>query len=144
MRTSPAGLSFIKSYEKLSLVGYLPTPDDVPTIGWGHTGPGIKVGMQCTEEKAEAWFEADVAIREVALNVFARVPLTQGQYDALISLCFNIGVAAFKTSTLLRKLNAKDYAGAAAEFPRWNKQNGKELHGLTLRRKAEAEMFKNG
>lgn len=141
MRASQACISFIKGFEKLRLVGYLPTPDDVPTIGWGHTGPGVRVGMICTEAQAEAWFSADVAIREVAIGSFVRAQLTQGQFDALVSLIFNIGVSAFKTSTLLRKLNANDYAGAAAEFPKWNKQKGKELDVLTRRRAAEVVMF---
>ena len=70
-----------------------------------------------------------------------QVPLTQGQYDALVSFAYNLGLAALKSSTLLRLLNARNYAGAAAQFPRWNRAGGKVLPGLTRRREAERVMF---
>jgi GH24 family phage-related lysozyme (muramidase) len=69
------------------------------------------------------------------------VPLTQNRFDALISFTYNLGGSALASSTLLKKLNAKDYKGAAAEFPKWNKAGGKVVSGLTKRRDAEMELF---
>lgn len=130
----------IKKWEKLELKAYLPTPNDVWTIGWGHTHT-TKPGMVINEAQAQALFERDTAWVEAALKKYVKVPLTQNQYDALASLVFNIGEGAFAKSTLLRKLNAKDYEGAANEFPRWNKQKGKVLRGLVRRRAEEMEYF---
>lgn len=147
-RIGPAGLALIKRFEQLRLVAYLPTADDVPTIGWGHTA-GVKLGDRCTEAQAEIWLLADCRGSEDAVNSLVKVPLTQGQFDALVSFVFNVGpdidadtiAEGLGDSTLLKKLNSGDYAGAANEFPRWNKQNGKVLRGLTLRREAERQLF---
>lgn len=140
MKISNAGLDLIKSYEQLRLEAYMPTPDDVPTIGYGHT-KGVKMGDSCTEEQALEWLREDCAEAEECVSKFVRVPLTQNEFDALVSLTFNIGCGAFKGSTLLKLLNSHDYDGAAAQFPRWNKQSGKELAGLTRRRADERRMF---
>lgn len=94
-----------------------------------------------TEQQAQIRFQNLLAPREFAVNQSVRVPLTQNQFDALVSFVYNVGVAAFKGSTLLRKLNNRDYAGAADEFLRWNKSGGKALGGLTRRRAAEKAMF---
>ena len=130
----------IKKWEELRLKAYLPTPNDVWTIGWGHTHT-TKKGMIISEAQAQALFERDTAWVEAAIAKYVKVPLTQNQYDAVASLVFNIGETNFKTSTLVRKLNAKDYEGAALEFPRWNKQKGKVLNGLVRRRAEEMEYF---
>jgi lysozyme len=130
----------IKKWEKLKLEAYLPTPNDVWTIGWGHTHTAKK-GMRISVEQAEELFLRDVDWVNRALKTYVKVPLNQNQYDALASLIFNIGETNFTRSTLLRKLNAKDYEGAAAEFPRWNKQKGKVLRGLVRRRAEEMEYF---
>lgn len=140
MKTSDDGLELIKSYEKLRLEAYKPTPNDVWTIGWGHTY-GVKEGDTCTEEQAEAWLHADVLRVENCVKQCATVPLTQGEFDALVSFAFNLGCNALRNSTLLRKLNAADYDGAAAEFARWNHQGQEVLAGLTARRAAERELF---
>lgn len=132
--------NLIKKWEKLELEAYLPTPNDVWTIGWGHTHT-TKPGMVITVKQAQDLFDRDTAWVEAALKKYVKVPLTQNQYDALASLVFNIGEGAFAKSTLLRKLNAKDYEGAANEFPRWNKQAGKVLRGLVRRRAEEMEYF---
>lgn len=133
----------IKKWEKLRLKAYKPTVNDVWTIGWGHT-KGVTPSMQITKEQAQKFFREDVAWVEDFLNKAVKVPLNQNQYDALASWVFNIGAKNAGTSTLIRKLNAKDYEGAALELPRWNKQKGKTLAGLTKRRSEEMGYFLNG
>lgn len=130
----------IKEHEGLRLQAYLPTPNDVWTIGYGHTGTAHK-GMVITEERAEALLRQDIAWVEDAINKNVVVPLTQNQYDALASLVYNIGAGAFAKSTLLRMLNMGDYKGAADQFLRWDKQKGKTLKGLTRRRAEERDLF---
>jgi peptidoglycan hydrolase-like protein with peptidoglycan-binding domain len=86
----------------------------------------------------------DVGRFEAAVNRLVKVPLSQGQFDALVSFSFNVGEGALADSTLLRKLNARDYKGARREFARWNKGGGRVLPGLTRRRAAEAKLFGGG
>lgn len=130
----------IKKWEALRLEAYKPTPNDVWTIGWGHTSTA-KQGMKITRAEAEKLFDQDVAWAVDAVNQLVKVGLTQHQFDALVSFTFNVGAGAFKGSTLLRKLNVGDYEGAANEFPRWNKQGKKVLRGLVRRRAEEQEYF---
>lgn len=135
----------IKESEGLRLKAYLPTPDDVWTIGWGHT-KGVQPWMTITKEQAEQFLTEDLEWVEEVLRTQVKVPLNQNQYDALASFVFNLGGTNFANSTLLRKLNAGDYKGAADEFPKWNKQrqkNGKmvALTGLTKRREEERNLF---
>lgn len=139
--TSPKGQDFIKGFETLCLVAYMPTPDDVPTVGWGTT-QGVKMGDSIDRETAQAYFERDLRVFEVCVNGSVKVNLTQGQFDACVSLCYNIGCKAFRTSTLVRLLNnGATPSIAALQFIRWNKQGSKVLKGLTRRREAEAELF---
>ena len=140
MQISETGLDLIKSFELCRLEAFLPTPHDVWTIGWGHTA-GVKEGDTCTQEQADEWLKGDVGKSEGCVNGAVTVPMTQGEFDACVSLCYNIGCTAFRNSTLVKKLNASDYDGAAAQFQVWNKQNHLELAGLTRRRKAEQELF---
>ncbi len=139
----------IKEFEALRLTAYLPTPNDRWTIGWGHTATAKK-GMVITEEQAEALLKIDMRWVKDAIVDYVNVPLSQPQYDALCSFIFNLGAANFRSSTLLRKLNAGDYRGAADEFPRWNKQRNRStgklevLRGLTRRRAHERELFLKG
>lgn len=144
---------FIMDFEELRLVGYLPTPNDVPTIGYGSTGRGIHVGDVWTEEQAEARFLTDLAGFGAGVNrLLEGAPTTQNQFDALVSLAYNIGLdededakaEGLGDSTLLRKHKAGDYAGAAAQFPLWNKQAGRVLNGLTRRRLAEQAIYQEG
>jgi len=131
----------IKSFESCRLDAYMPTKNDVPTIGWGTT-KGVKMGMRWTQAQADAAFAAELA--EFGAQVASRLgsaPTTQGQYDAMVSLAYNIGVGAFGDSTLLKLHKAGDYVAAAAQFARWNKQAGVVLNGLTRRRAAEAGMY---
>jgi len=140
MKISDEGLELIKSYERLILGAYMPTPNDVPTIGYGHT-KGVKMGDTCTPEQADTWLREDCEEAEACIAKHVTVPLMQNEFDALVSLVFNIGCGAFKASTLLRLLNANDFDAAQEQFKRWNKQAGKELAGLTRRRADEERMF---
>lgn len=133
-------IDIIKKHEGLRLEAYMPTPNDVWTIGYGHTHTTEK-GMKITAGQAESLLRKDILWVEKAVNKLVVVPLTQNQFDALSSLVFNIGEGAFSTSTLLRLLNAGDYEGAANQFPRWNKQKGRVLNGLTRRRQEERQLF---
>lgn len=130
----------IKDWEQLRLEAYKPTPNDVWTIGWGHTKTA-RPGQVITKAQAQKLFEQDTAWVARVIEKYVKVPLTQNQYDATFSFIFNIGETNFAKSTFLRKLNRGDYEGAAAEFPRWNKQKGKVLRGLTRRRAHEMELF---
>jgi lysozyme len=139
---SERGLAIIREFEGLRLKAY-PDPasgGDPWTIGHGHT-LDVEPGDTCTLEEAEQWLLDDCADAEVAVLRHVRVPLSQGQLDALISFVFNLGAGNFANSTLLRKLNAGDYVGAWQEFPRWNKAAGKVMPGLSRRRAAEAKLF---
>lgn len=133
-------VNIIKKHEGLRLEAYLPTPNDVWTIGYGHTHT-TKQGMKITQAQADKLLYMDLAWAEEAVNTLVKVPLTQNQFDALVSFVFNVGAGAFSKSTLLRFLNMGDYTNAAAQFLRWNRQKGKVLNGLTRRRQEERELF---
>lgn len=144
MKTSQRGIDLIKSFEGLRLTAY-PDPGtggDPWTIGYGHT-KGVKPGMKITENWAEELLRDDLAEFEAAVNGLVKVRLCQHQFDALVSLVFNIGPGAFSDSTLLRLLNAGLYDDAALQFVRWNKGGGKVLSGLTRRRMAERKLFED-
>lgn len=130
----------IKKWEALKLKAYLPTPNDVWTIGWGHTHTAKK-GQVITKEKAQELFDRDVAWAVEAVNKHIKVPLNVNQADALISWTFNVGEANMASSTLVRKLNTGNYEAVRTELPRWNKQKGKVLRGLTRRREEEVALF---
>ena len=135
-----AGLALIKSFESRRYIAYKPTPNDVWTIGDGHTA-GVKEGDTCTDAQADLWLIQDTAGAAAEVERDCTVPLTDDEFDALVCLTFNIGRGAFRDSTLVKKLDAGDHQGAAQEFLRWNKQAGKELVGLARRRAAEEALF---
>lgn len=141
MTPSPWLYNFLKHYEQFRPTAYLPTPRDVPTIGYGHTR-GVRMGDTCTMPQGENWLMEDTAEAAAAVNRLVTVPLSQHQFDAVVSLCFNIGVSQFAASTLVQKLNAGDYEGAASQFAVWRKQRGRVLQGLVVRRAAEAQHFR--
>lgn len=143
MTPSTKAADFIKSFEACRLKAYMPTPNDVPTIGWGSTGPDIRMGMSWTQAQADARFAVDLVRfgAKVAADIGA-AQTTQSQFDAMTSLAYNIGDAAFERSTLLKRHLSHDYDGAAAQFAVWNKQAGKVLNGLVKRRTAEARMYR--
>jgi lysozyme len=138
--------NLIKESEGLSLVAYLPTPNDVPTIGWGHTSD-VHMGQTITLAQAEVYLTADLKWVEAAILGSIKVPLNQNQFDALAGLIFNIGAPRFNKSTVRRKLNGRDYLGAANAFLMWNKQRNDNtgklevLKGLTIRRNKERTLF---
>lgn len=140
MKTSQEGLELLQDLEGTRYIGYLDS-GGVPTNGVGHTGDDVYVGQKVDQSQVLKWLAEDVQEAEDAVNTLVKVPLTQNQFDALVSLVFNIGAEAFSDSTLLRKLNAGDYAGAAKQFIRWNKDNGKTISGLTKRRILEQSVF---
>ena len=152
MNISEKGLQIVKHFEGCHLEAYL-CPAKVPTIGWGHTN-GVVLSTSISQEVADYFLKMDMEYFEKAVNQAVRVTLNQSQFDALVAFTFNVGKGRSKDhpkgpsgllgSTLLRKLNAGDYAGATTEFLRWNKAKGKVLAGLTRRRQAEAHLFATG
>lgn len=141
MKISQAGLDLLKEFEGLRLNAYL-CPANVWTIGYGTTN-GVVPGMTITQDEAEGLLREDVEKFEAAVTRLVTVPLEQYQFDSLVSIIYNIGESAFRSSTLLRLLNAGDYAGARGQFGRWVKAGATTLPGLVRRRAAEAEMFGN-
>ncbi|MEX0447615.1 lysozyme [Xenorhabdus sp. SGI246] len=142
MEISENGINKIKSYEGLRLKAYPdPATGGKPwTIGYGHTN-GVEPGQMITKQQAEALLREDLNPIYDVLGQYVKVPLTQGQFDALCSLIFNVGIGNFIHSTLLKKLNQGDYQEAAQEFLKWDKANGNKLSALLARRKSEQEMF---
>lgn len=141
MKTSQIGVDLIKRWEGLRLVGYLCSAN-VPTIGYGSTGPDVYVDMRITEEEAEARLKKSLVVIEDTLNNIVRVPLNQNEFDALVSFAYNVGYNALSRSTLLRLLNAGEKrTTVAAEFSRWDKVNGQPVPGLVNRREAERVLF---
>ena len=143
MRPSPAAYDLIKEYEGLRLHAYQDSAG-VLTIGWGHTGD-VRRGQSITVHQAEALLALDIGIAAAAVNRHVDAPLSQGMFDALVSFTFNLGERRLAESTLLKKLNLRDYAAAANEFPKWVKATvrGKKvtLAGLVRRRAAERSLF---
>ena len=140
MDVDDKAIQLIKKFEGFSAKPYL-CPAGIPTIGYGETY-GVTMDMPpITEDQAREMLMERLLEFEGAVTGFVQTPLTQNQFDALVCFVYNIGAGAFVKSTMLRKLNAKDYKGAANEFLRWNKANGVELLGLTARRKAERDLF---
>lgn len=145
MRTSTDGLKLIKDFEGERLQAYL-CPAGVWTIGYGHTDaagpPKVVPGMVITKREAEDILRKDLIKYEVAVERAVTVFLKPNQFDALVSFCYNIGPGAFSKSTLVKKLNRGDYGSVPGELMKWNKAGGKELAGLTRRRRAEAALWR--
>ena len=146
MKISSKGLELIKEFEGLSLKPYLDVVN-IPTIGWGNTfyEDGTKVTLKdqpVTKERANELLEK-IVNKDFADKIFPliKVKVTQNQFDAMVSLAYNIGTGSFLKSTLLKKVNVSDFIGASNEFLRWNKAGGKELLGLTKRREREKQLF---
>jgi lysozyme len=136
MKTSDVGLKRLEDREGKRRKAYLDSKG-IPTIGVGHTGPEVYMGLVWTDQQIEDALRDDVVECENTINKYVEVPLTQNQFDALVSFIFNIGVMAFRRSTVLRKLNSGDYEGAADAFDMWHIP--KEIIG---RRDSEREQFK--
>jgi len=142
MKTSKRGRYLIRKFEGEKLKAYL-CPAKVWTIGVGHTGPDVKPGMVITSEKSDELLQSDLSRFESAITKLLKVTVNQNQFDALVSIAFNVGSGAIGGSTLLKLLNSGDTKGASAEFAKWNKAGGKVLAGLTARRAAERELFES-
>lgn len=140
MKTGNNGLALIKHFEGLSLKAY----KDVAgfwTIGYGHL---LKAPCPpITQEQADALLKLDLFKAEQAVSRLIAVPLSQGQFDALVSFTFNLGAARLKASTLRQKLNRGDYQGAALEIPKWRMAGGRVVAGLVRRRQAEKELYES-
>ena len=144
MKVSRAGIDLIKRFEGCRLKSYQDSVG-VWTIGYGHTSaagvPQVVKGMSITQQEADDILVRDLVKYEAGVQrALTRSP-TQNQFDAMVSLCFNIGEGAFAGSTLVRRFNAGDIAGASDAFLMWNKAGGKVLPGLESRRKDERALF---
>lgn len=141
---SDNGMKLLEQFEGLRLEAYLDSAG-IYTIGWGSikypNGSKVKLGDKITKDQAKEYKLYDLKEFESTVNTYVTVPLSQNQYDALVSLSYNIGSGAFKNSTLLKKLNSGDYKGAAEQFLVWNKVNSKRVQGLVNRREAERNLF---
>lgn len=140
MRTSPAGIAAIQRFEGCVLHTYR-CAAGVCTIGYGHTGADVTEGLVWTRAQADAALVRDLVRFERAVDAAITRPMTQGQFDAMVSLAFNVGADAFGKSTLVKKFNAGDAEGAGGQFILWNKVSGKVSEGLLLRRAAELWTF---
>jgi lysozyme len=135
MKMSEQGLKLLHGREGRRNKVYLDSVG-VPTVGFGHTGPDVRMGDVWTDEQVEAAFAKDLERFERAVNEAVKVPIPQHAFDALVSFAYNVGVTAFKNSTLVRVLNAGDTAGAAKQFDRWHIPAE-----ITSRRNGEREQF---
>lgn len=139
MRISNEGRALIRKFEGCRLVAYQCSAG-IWTIGYGHT-KGVKQGDTCTQVQAEVWLSEDLEDAEDAVHILVRVPITQNQFDALVSFTFNLGIKSLMQSTLLSLLNQGKAKDAGAQFHRWCNAGGKRVEGLVRRRAAEADLF---
>lgn len=143
-RDLSAAVALITKFEGLRLAAYI-DPVGVPTIGWGTTkypnGSFVKMGDKISDADAKAFFEHDLQSFAAVVESAIKVACSDNTFCALVSFAYNVGAGAFKSSTLLKKLNAGDFDGAKNEFARWNKGGGKVLNGLIRRRAEEAALF---
>lgn len=145
MRTSERGVTLITNAEGFRATPYLDV-GGVPTIGFGSCflpcgSPVTMKTSAVTRQEAVEMLRNDLIKDEACITGRVKVPLNQSQFDALASFVYNVGSGNFSGSTLLKKLNAGDYMGAAREFLRWDKVNGKSYRGLSARRIAEQKLF---
>lgn len=144
MKLSTYGADFIKAREGLRLKAYL-DGGGVWTIGYGAIGPGITQGVVWTKTQAEQRFLKDAESREEQVTeMIGDAPTTQNQFDAMMSLGYNIGMSRLATSSVMRNHKLRKYRAAAAAFLLWNKDNGKIVAGLVARRKLERDLYLDG
>jgi|TARA_R110001592_G_scaffold7653_1_gene42419 lysozyme len=139
MTISEEGKSLIKKFEGCELTAYK-CAAGVPTIGYGHI-KGVSMGDTITQEQADEMFNHEMHEYETYVNTAVTVPLSQNQYDAIVSWVFNLGNGNLLASTMLKVINSGDHAGVPAQIKRWNKAGGKVLDGLVRRREAEALLY---
>lgn len=144
MKTSENGIELLKRFEGLELEAYQDIAG-IWTIGYGHTGDDVQPGMKLSEREAEELLRRDLKPREQAVSSAVKVSLNQNEFDALVSFVYNVGAAAFRGSTALKRLNRGDRIGAADAITWWNKATVggvlREVLGLTRRRAAERALF---
>ena len=142
MKLGTQGLELIKTFEGLELNAYK-CAAGVWTIGYGHT-KSVQEGMVISEDTANDMLMEELVEYENYVNTLVKVPLSQNQFDALVSWVYNLGSSNFQASTMLKVINANDMVNVPAQIMRWNKAGGKVLEGLTRRRQAEADLFSSG
>lgn len=144
MRTGTAGLDLIKSFEGWRAEAYRDAVG-VWTIGYGHTAmagaPRPVAGMVITRAQGEQLLRSDLLIYEAAVNQALTIVVSQNQFDALVSFCYNVGPGNFRTSSVLRYTNQGRFAEVPGRLMLWNKAKGRVLRGLTRRRTAEAALY---
>lgn len=144
MKTSDKGINLIKQFEGFGPKPYK-CPAGYPTIGYGHVIKKNEIFKQLSEEQATQLLQKDLKEYEDGVDNLVKVKLTQNQFDALVSLVYNIGMTAFSKSTLLKLLNSNDYENASKEILKWNKitVRGKKKisSGLSKRRQSEYSLF---
>lgn len=133
------GQALTEQFEGCELTAYQDS-GGVWTLGYGHTA-GVTEGMACTQAQAEAWLTQDIQWAVAVVNDLVTVQLTQGEFDALVDFVFNVGSGSFASSTMLRMLDAGNFAGAADQFARWDLAGGQVVAGLLRRRIAEEGEF---
>ena len=138
---STAGLALTKRFEGLELHAYT-DPGGVLTIGYGHTGKDVFHGQVITEWEAEVLLKSDLMASVVCVNHAVTAAISQYKFDALVDFAFNAGRASFLRSTLLTKVNARDFTGAVGEFGKWVNVDSRPLPGLVRGRAAEGELFR--
>ena len=137
------GLNLIKQFEGFSAVPYL-CPAGYLTVGYGHlvkTQEKERFAAGISEHDAQSMLQVDVGVAERAVLRLITVPLTDAQFDALVSFTFNLGAGALQRSSLRRKVNREEHADVPAEFMKWVWAGGRKLKGLVSRRAAEAAMY---
>lgn len=146
MKTSDKGVREIQASEGLRLQSYL-CPAGKWTIGYGHTSdagpPRVLPGMRINRAEAEQILRDDLRMFEAGVMALVKAPLTQGQFDALVSFAYNCGLGALKKSTLLKRVNAREFDKVPAEFMKWTRGGGRELPGLVRRRRAETALWRS-
>lgn len=140
MKHSKDVLPLVSSFEGCKLKAYFDSMGGVWTIAWGHTR-NVKEGDTCTLAQAYQYLQADLDEAETYVNKMVDVSLTQSEFDALVDFTFNLGWVRLHNSTLLHKLNAEDFQGAANEFEKWSYSKGTKIAGLLRRRVAEETLF---
>lgn len=140
LQISKEGIALIRHYESWRATTYL-DPIGVPTIGWGTTGKEAKIGRTITKKQGEVFFRADIAESEAEIKRVVKVALSQGQFDALVSIHYNMGLTRLLKTEIIDQVNKGDPIAAAGLFARHNKAEGKVFSGLTKRRASEAALF---
>lgn len=139
MKMNDKGLALLKEFEGCKLEAYLDL-GGVLTIGYGHT-KDVKLGDKITQEQADELLKQDLFHFETGTSMLVKILLTGNQFSALVCFAYNVGLANFEASTLLRCVNAKMFDEAAEQFLRWNKVHGAPISGLSRRRAAESDLF---